>query len=130
MGRLFRKTKRILGILVKGIIMGQGSWFYILVGLYDKYVIPTIASGEASRRYYSAKQFSIKGIPAVFSLIPLFDTKYFDFQNIWYRFDSEPLKRSLGRFAKFPIATSFTIEIIISNQDSFSLVLTWQKGLL
>ncbi|MGC2575146.1 MAG: hypothetical protein WA364_26865 [Candidatus Nitrosopolaris sp.] len=35
------------------------------------------------------------------------DTKFFDPQNIWYRFDSDPLKRSLERFAKFPIATTF-----------------------
>lgn len=71
-------------------------------------VHPAIASGEAARRYYSAKQFSITGIPTVFSpLVPLVDTKYFDFQNIWFHFDSEPLKRSLERFAKFPIATTF-----------------------
>jgi NTE family protein len=30
-------------------------------------VHPVIASGEAARRYYSAKQFSITGIPTVFS---------------------------------------------------------------
>ena len=28
------------------------------------------------------------------------------FGNIWYRFSNEPLKKSLERFAKFPIATS------------------------
>lgn len=67
-----------------------------------------IASGEAARRYYSAKQFSITGVPTVFfPLIPLFDTRFFDLQKIWYRFDSGPLKRSLERFAKFPIATTF-----------------------
>jgi predicted acylesterase/phospholipase RssA len=71
-------------------------------------VNPVIASGEAARRYYSAKQFSITGIPTVFSpLVPFVDTRFFDFQNIWYHFDSEPLKRSLERFAKFPIATNF-----------------------
>jgi len=67
-----------------------------------------IASGEAARRYYSEKQFSITGVPTVFSpLIPLLDTRFFDLQKIWYRFDCGPLKRSLERFAKFPIATSF-----------------------
>ena len=35
------------------------------------------------------------------------DTRFFDPLKIWYRFDSEPLKRSLERFAKFPIATCF-----------------------
>ena len=71
-------------------------------------VHPGIASGEAARRYYSAKQFSITGVPTVFfPFVPLVDTRFFDFQNIWYRFDSGPLKRSLERFAKFPIATNF-----------------------
>ena len=69
---------------------------------------PGFASGEAARRYYSSKQSAITGVPTVFSpLVPLFDTRFFDSLNIWYRFDSEPLKKSLERFAKFPIATSF-----------------------
>ena len=67
-----------------------------------------IATGEAARRYYTTKEFSVIGVPTVFSpLTPQFDTKFFDPQNIWYRFDSGPLKRSLERFAKFPIATTF-----------------------
>lgn len=71
-------------------------------------VHPGFASGEAARRYFTAKQFAITGVPTVFSpLVPLVDTRYFDPMNIWYRFDSEPLKKSLERFAKFPIATSF-----------------------
>jgi NTE family protein len=66
------------------------------------------ASGEAARRYYSAMEFSITGVPTVFSpLIPLVDTRFYNPQNIWYHFDPGPLKRSLERFAKFPIATSF-----------------------
>jgi len=71
-------------------------------------VHPGIASGEAARRYYSANLFSITGVPTVFfPFVPLVDTRFFDPLNIWYRFDSGPLKRSLERFAKFPIATSF-----------------------
>src|SRR3954453_11828525 len=71
-------------------------------------VNPHIASGEAARRYYTAKEFAVVGVPTVFSpLIPHFDTKFFDHQNVWYRFDSGPLKRSLERYAKFPIATTF-----------------------
>ncbi|MFL6403324.1 MAG: patatin-like phospholipase family protein [Nitrososphaeraceae archaeon] len=67
-----------------------------------------IATGEAARRYYTAKEFSVTGVPTAFSfLMPQLDTKFFDPQNIWYRFDSGPLKRSLERFAKFPIATTF-----------------------
>ena len=34
------------------------------------------------------------------------DNKFFDsYNNTWYRFNNQPLKRSLERFAKFPIAT-------------------------
>jgi NTE family protein len=67
-----------------------------------------IASGEAARRYYSAKEFAITGVPSVFSpLMPVIDTRFFDLQNIWYHFNSGPLKKSLERFAKFPIATTF-----------------------
>jgi NTE family protein len=67
-----------------------------------------VASGEAARRYYSAKEFAITGISTVFTpLMPIIDTRFFDLQNIWYRFNNGPLKRSLERFAKFPIATTF-----------------------
>lgn len=67
-----------------------------------------IARGEAARRYYSAKEFAVTGVPTAFSFLsPQLDAKFFDPQNIWYRFDSGPLKRSLERFAKFPIATTF-----------------------
>ena len=85
-------------------IPGFTAWWDYL----HDHIHPGFASGEAARRYYSSKQFAITGVPTVFSpLFPLLDTKYFDPQNIWYRFDSEPLKRSLERFAKFPIATSY-----------------------
>ena len=67
-----------------------------------------IATGEAARRYYTAKEFAVTGVPTAFSFLsPQLDTKFFDPQNIWYRFDSGPLKKSLERFAKFPIATTF-----------------------
>jgi NTE family protein len=67
-----------------------------------------IATGEAARRYYSSKEFAVFGVPHVFSpLTPLHDRRFFDFfGNIWYRFSNEPLRKSLERFAKFPIATS------------------------
>lgn len=67
------------------------------------------ATAEAARRYYSAKEFSIMGVPNVFSpRIPMLDAKFWDLcGNTWYRFSNEPLKRSLEKFAKFPIATSF-----------------------
>jgi predicted acylesterase/phospholipase RssA len=66
-----------------------------------------VASGEAARRYYSAKEFAIFGVSNVFYPHgPRHDTKFFDLDNIWYRYSNEPLKRSLERFAKFPIATT------------------------
>jgi NTE family protein len=66
------------------------------------------ATAEAARRYYSAREFAIMGVPNVFSpVIPIFDKKFLDlYGNTWYRFSNEPLKRSLEKFAKFPIATS------------------------
>ena len=53
------------------------------------------------------KKFVISGVPNVFSpLVPLPDNKFFDsYNNTWYRFNNQPLKRSLEHFAKFPIAT-------------------------
>jgi NTE family protein len=71
------------------------------------HAISEVASGEAARRYYSAKQFAIYGVPNVFyPHLPTNDNKFFDPDNIWYRYSNEPLKQSLERFAKFPIATS------------------------
>jgi predicted acylesterase/phospholipase RssA len=67
------------------------------------------ATGEAARRYYSAREFSLMGVPHVFSpLLPKLDSKFLDlYGNTWFRFSNEPLKRSLEKFAKFPIATSY-----------------------
>jgi NTE family protein len=69
----------------------------------------SVATGEAARRYYSAKEFVISGVPNVFSpLTPMPDKKFFDlYYNTWYRFSNKPLKRSLEKFAKFPITTSY-----------------------
>jgi NTE family protein len=68
-----------------------------------------VATGEAARRYYSSKEFAMTGVPHVFSpLTPMHDRRFFDFfGNTWYRFSNEPLRKSLERFAKFPIATSY-----------------------
>jgi NTE family protein len=66
-----------------------------------------IATGEAARRYFSAKEFAIFGVPNVFyPHRPTRDGKFYDFENTWYRYSNEPLRRSLERFAKFPIATT------------------------
>jgi len=66
-----------------------------------------VATGEAARRYYSSKEFTVRGASKVFSnphMVP--DMRFFDLFNVWYRYDSQPLKKSLEKFAKFPIATS------------------------
>ncbi len=79
------------------------EWWDFWHSIYDH-----VASGEAARRYYSSKEFSLRGVPNVFTpMRPQYDTKFFDLQNTWYRFDIQPLKRSLERFAKFPIATEW-----------------------
>jgi NTE family protein len=65
------------------------------------------ATPEAARRYYSAKEFAYYGVPnAFFPHIPTYDQKFHDPDNIWYRYSNEPLKKSLERFVKFPIATT------------------------
>ena len=66
-----------------------------------------IASGESARRYFSTKEFILKGVPKVFvPKMPLLDNRFFDPSNTWYIYDNSPLKESLEKFAKFPISTS------------------------
>ena len=67
-----------------------------------------IASGESARRYFSTKEFIMRGVPNVFvPKTPLADNRFFDPLNTWYIYDNKPLKESLEKFAKFPISTSF-----------------------
>ena len=67
-----------------------------------------IASGESARRYFTTKEFILKGVPNVFvPKMPLLDNRFFDPLNTWYIYDNRPLKESLEKFAKFPISTSF-----------------------
>ena len=67
---------------------------------------PYMGTAEAARRYYYTKILSFTGAPAVFSSPHgEHDKKFFDPTNQWYRFDNGPLKKSLEKFAKFPIAT-------------------------
>jgi NTE family protein len=66
-----------------------------------------IATGESARRYYNTKQFIFEGVPNVFNPSKtLTDIKFFDPVNTWYLYSNEPLKKSIEKFAKFPIATS------------------------
>jgi NTE family protein len=78
------------------------SWDYL--HSLDK----NVATGEAARRYYSAKEFAVRGVPNVFSpLTPAHDKRFLDFvTNTWYRFSNGPLRKSLEKFAKFPIASA------------------------
>ena len=72
------------------------------------------ATGEAARRYYSTKEFLFSGAPKVFSPepeFPIYDNKYFDNNsllpnNLWFRYSNQPLRDSIEKYAKFPIATS------------------------
>jgi NTE family protein len=69
---------------------------------------PNVASYELARKYFSTKEFLFTGVGNVFlPLAPLPDMKFFDVQNVLYRYDNQPLKRSLDQFSNFPIATSF-----------------------
>ena len=53
------------------------------------------------------KEFAYFGIPSVFyPHRPTYDNRFYDSDNTWYRYSNEPLRRSLERFAKFPIATA------------------------
>ena len=68
------------------------------------------ASQEAARKYYSTKQFLVTGVQNVFfpsPPIPRLDNRFFDPLNIWFVYTNQPLKDSLEKFARFPIATSY-----------------------
>ena len=75
---------------------------------YWHYFNKDLASSESARRYYGTKQFMLSGVPKVFGLSKtLEDRRFLDPVNTWYLYSNEPLKRSLEKFAKFPIATSY-----------------------
>ena len=69
---------------------------------------PLVASEESARRYYSVKEFSKSGVENVFKPIypPKQDNRFYDPQNQWHVYDNQPLRKSIEKFAKFPIATS------------------------
>ena len=85
------------------IIPGFNEWWN-----YWHYFNKDLASSESARRYYGTKQFMRRGVPKVFSLSKtLEDRRFLDPVNTWYLYSNEPLKRSLEKFAKFPIATIY-----------------------
>jgi NTE family protein len=70
------------------------------------------ATGEAARRYFSAKEFFYAGAPHVFSAAGIQrDDRFFDNlyppTNSWHRYSNSPLKESLEEFGYFPLATTF-----------------------
>jgi NTE family protein len=76
---------------------------------FEKGANSSLASEEAARRYYSAKEFLKSGVENVFRPIhpPIIDNRFCDSQNQWLVYDNQPLRNSIEKFAKFPIATSF-----------------------
>src|SRR5687767_1939715 len=70
---------------------------------------PNAASAEAARRYYSVKEFLKSGVDKVYSPIlpPKEDEKFFDQQNKRIQYNKQPLQKSIEKFVKFPIATTY-----------------------
>ena len=70
------------------------------------------ATGEAARRYYSAKDFILYGAPNVFSKPQrIYDDRFLDNfgfpSNVWYVYDNKPLRDSIKKSVSFPIATRY-----------------------
>ena len=70
---------------------------------------PNAASAEAARRYYSVKEFLKSGVDKVYTPIlpPKEDEKFFDQQNKRIQYNKQPLQKSIEKFVKFPIATTY-----------------------
>ncbi len=70
------------------------------------------ATGEAARRYYSAKDFILHGASNVFSKPrKIYDDRFLDNfgfpSNVWYVYDNKPLRDSIKKSVSFPIATRY-----------------------
>ncbi len=67
-----------------------------------------VATSESARRYFGTKGFILQGVPNVFNPSrTLMDSRFLNPSNTWYLYSNEPLKKSLEKFARFPIATSY-----------------------
>jgi NTE family protein len=75
---------------------------------------PQIATKEAARRYYSAREFLMRGAKNVFApehRFPIYDEKFMDdnrydaINNNWFRYSNSPLKQSIKDYTTFPIGT-------------------------
>jgi NTE family protein len=75
---------------------------------YWHFITKDSATGEAARRFYSTKEFATYGVPNVFyPFMPSPDKRFLHPFNTWFQYSNEPLKRSLERFVRFPISTSY-----------------------
>jgi NTE family protein len=66
-----------------------------------------LASEEAARRYYSAKEFVSKGKKVFSSKEIRPDNKFFDQNATWYMLNDVPLQLQIEAFRDFSIATRF-----------------------
>jgi NTE family protein len=80
------------------------------IAAWNKSGFGNVATGEAARRYYSAKEYLYNGAPHVFSY-PTKDSddRFYDnfwpITNEWYRYDNDELKQSIKKYVDFPIKT-------------------------
>ena len=65
-----------------------------------------LATEEAARRYYSTKEFVLKGKKVFSSIAPRPDNKFFDQAATRYMLNDVPLQLQIEAFGDFPIATS------------------------
>jgi NTE family protein len=68
-----------------------------------------VASIEAARRYYSVRHYYFHGARKVHETLKPFprpDLRFFDNLNSWFIHSSDPLKKTILKFAKRQIATS------------------------
>jgi len=99
----------------------EGFWKHVKsepdIGSYIRYwdelhgQYPNHAPKEAARRYHSAKYFQTYGAANVFSCPTMkLDEKFFDNgtipNNIWFSYKNDELKKSIRKFADFPIVTN------------------------
>lgn len=71
-------------------------------------LFPGMADAEAARKYYATKEAIFQGSRGVFAsaIPPLYDFKYFDPLNAWYRSSNTQLKATLQDYVKnFPLKT-------------------------
>ncbi|MGA8564390.1 MAG: patatin-like phospholipase family protein, partial [Nitrososphaeraceae archaeon] len=84
----------------------EGDW----VSVWNKTNTGNKATGEAARRYYSAKEYLYSGAPRVFSVdTKETDDRFFDnfwpVTNEWYRYKNHDHKENIKGHAVFPIHT-------------------------